>query len=614
MASGRLFIPGWMPARDSNGDPIPNVVVSFYQNETDVLASVYADDALTVPLTNPVAANSSGRFPQIYASDAMTYSASVDAPYGPAGQPFTFDGLQASQAADIAAANLAQGAAEDAEAALAATEAAIDAATQVGGGAAALAGALAGADAANVVVAGKANTDFGNVVASTGRSALGLAYSTQAEAQLATNNASTMTPLRAKQQLRTVVEYINPREPQYAGGSVVDGTTDCRAAVQAAIDYAKTLGTPFGGGCIKIKLPAGVINFTSTHPTKTDRVLDLTGCTNVVFEGEGLGATTLKFSSNVALFRNDETSASPLFYMTLKEFTIIGPYLKTTSPGSNLLSTGIYFGATNSCIIDNVRIYAVATGATWADTFHTEFFNLRINGQGDLAVRDGLYARDGNLALTENSVGIYGGRVFGCGRYGFRGECITGTSVFGLEVLGCGSIGVYLGDSPGGKDLKWFTWSGGLIDTCSDLLVVSKGASAVAEFMHWSGLWLGYASEGGGNGKGADLRGLKNCTFRADLIVNVDRGVEVSNGESVTIDVGTIGDYDRSLVGDSAVVVVDSLHCNIRIGTAKKSTGSPGATAYVETGTSNYNLITGVFDGAVTTIGAQSNKVGTIVY
>lgn len=173
MASGRLFIPGWMPARDSNGDPIPNVVVSFYQNETDVLASVYADDALTVPLTNPVAANSSGRFPQIYASDAMTYSASVDAPYGPAGQPFTFDGLQASQAADIAAANLAQGAADDAEAALAATEEAIEAATQAGGGSAAVAGALAGAtagteagtEAAQAVLILKTDTDAENVPA-----------------------------------------------------------------------------------------------------------------------------------------------------------------------------------------------------------------------------------------------------------------------------------------------------------------------------------------------------------------------------------------------------------------------------------------------------------------
>jgi len=215
MASGRLFIPGWMPARDSNGDPIPNVVVSFYQNETDVLASVYADEALTVPLTNPVAANSSGRFPQIYASDAMTYSASVDAPYGPAGQPFTFDGLQASQAADIAAANLAQGAAEDAEAALAATEAAIDAATQVGGGAAALAGALAGATAgtaaANVVVATKLDkgqnlADLNSIA--TARANIGLGV------------------------------YKRPEDFDPTAGSGGDDT----AAIQAAIDAAKGSG------------------------------------------------------------------------------------------------------------------------------------------------------------------------------------------------------------------------------------------------------------------------------------------------------------------------------------------------------------------------------------
>lgn len=145
MASGRLFLPSWMPARDSNGDPIPNVSVSFYVNGTDILATVFADEALTTPLANPVYANSSGRFPQIYADDAVLYSASVEAPYGPAGQPFTFDGLQASQAADIAAANLAQGAAEDAEAALAEITEVIEAAQAAGGGEAAVAGAIAGA-------------------------------------------------------------------------------------------------------------------------------------------------------------------------------------------------------------------------------------------------------------------------------------------------------------------------------------------------------------------------------------------------------------------------------------------------------------------------------------
>lgn len=466
----------------------------------------------------------------------------------------------------------------------------------------------------NAVVAGKADTNFGNVVASTGRAALGLSYSTQAEAQTATNNASTMTPLRAKQQLRTVVECVNPREPQYAGGAVVDGVTDCRAAVQAAIDYAKTLGTRFGGGCIKIKLPAGVLNFTSTHPTKTDRVLDFTGCSNVVLDGEGIGATTLKFSPNVAFLKNDDTSASPLFAATMKQFTIIGPYLKNTSPGSNLTSAGIYLGASNSCLIDDVRVYSCATGVSWADTFHTEIWNIRLNGQADLACRDGLYARDGSVGLSENSVGIYGGRVFGCGRYGFRGECVTGSCVFGLEVLGCGSIGVYLGDSPGGKDLKWFTWSGGLIDTCSDLIVVSKGTSTVANLLHWSGMWLGYATEGSDQGKGIDLRGVTDCTFRADVLVNTDRAIELSGCDRVTIDVGSIKDYDRTLAGNVAVLLTNTLHSTVRIGTTKKATGGASTTALLETGTSNYNLVSGVFDGAVTTIGAQSNKVNTIVY
>ena len=164
MAAGRLFIPGWMPARDSDGDPIPNVSASFYQNETDVLAVVYADEALTTPLTNPVKANSSGRFPQIYADDSQLFSVSVEAPYGPPGQPFTFDGLSASQAADIAAANMAQGAADDVDAAI---QAAIEA-----GGVAGTAGALAGQQAAQAVVATKADVTGGNVNPATFRSAI----------------------------------------------------------------------------------------------------------------------------------------------------------------------------------------------------------------------------------------------------------------------------------------------------------------------------------------------------------------------------------------------------------------------------------------------------------
>lgn len=114
MAAGRIVVPSWMPALDSDGNPIPNVLLYVYQNLTTTLASVFSDEALTIPLTNPVPANSSGRLPAIWADDAVDYSVSVEAPYGPAGIPFTFDDLSPSQSADFLAAAVAEAAATDA--------------------------------------------------------------------------------------------------------------------------------------------------------------------------------------------------------------------------------------------------------------------------------------------------------------------------------------------------------------------------------------------------------------------------------------------------------------------------------------------------------------------
>lgn len=107
MAAGRIIIPGWMPAFDSDGVPIPNARMFFYQNETTTLATVYADMALTTPLTNPVEANSSGQFPAIWADDANLFSVTIDAPYGPPGQPFTFDDIGPSTSSNTSAANKA---------------------------------------------------------------------------------------------------------------------------------------------------------------------------------------------------------------------------------------------------------------------------------------------------------------------------------------------------------------------------------------------------------------------------------------------------------------------------------------------------------------------------
>lgn len=107
MAAGRIIVPSWMPAVDNDGVPIPNARLFFYQNETTTLATVYADMTLTTPLPNPVEADSSGQFPGIWADDANLFSVTVDAPYGPPGQPFTFDDLGPSTSTNTSAINKA---------------------------------------------------------------------------------------------------------------------------------------------------------------------------------------------------------------------------------------------------------------------------------------------------------------------------------------------------------------------------------------------------------------------------------------------------------------------------------------------------------------------------
>lgn len=457
----------------------------------------------------------------------------------------------------------------------------------------------------------RALEDLSNVDDAIGREALGVSFPTQAQAEAASVNSGAMTPLRSKQQLRTVVEYINAREY----GAVADGTTDDRAALQAAVDYAKTLGTYFYGGCIKVRLPRGTMKFTSTHPTKTDRVIDLTGANNVIIEGEGYGSTTLFFTPNVSLFKNDETKAAPLTHTILGRFTILGPYQAASAPLVNVASCGIDLGASNGVSIDTVRVYACGTGMAWRDCYHCEIVFPRITGLGNLACRDGLYAKDGDITLTENAVGIFGGRVYGCTRYGYRGECISGSSIVGLELVGCGEVAMYLGDSPQGKDLKWFNAIGLVLDTSGDLLKVSKGTSTLAHLLNISGAWAGFANDDSpAVGIGVELSGIAESTFAFDTVANTHFGLNVTGCGRVTVAVRSLQGYDHVNAGGVAIICNNTSHSRFDIGTCTKAPGSASSTAFVEQGTSNYNLITGIFDGAVTTIGANSNKAGCIVY
>lgn len=70
--AGRL-IGAWNPALDSSGDPISGSKLTTWTSGTTTPKPTFTDSSLTVNLTNPVVADSAGRFPEIWSADGGTY-------------------------------------------------------------------------------------------------------------------------------------------------------------------------------------------------------------------------------------------------------------------------------------------------------------------------------------------------------------------------------------------------------------------------------------------------------------------------------------------------------------------------------------------------------------
>lgn len=70
--AGRL-IGAWNPALDSTGIALSGAKLHTYVAGTTTPKQTFADAGLTVPLANPIAADSAGRFPEIWSADGGTY-------------------------------------------------------------------------------------------------------------------------------------------------------------------------------------------------------------------------------------------------------------------------------------------------------------------------------------------------------------------------------------------------------------------------------------------------------------------------------------------------------------------------------------------------------------
>ena len=138
-----IYVPGAMPSFGLNGQPVI-ATLNFYENDTVTPATVYADEALSTPLTWPLVSDVSGNFPAVWGPDDSNFSVLWSTNDG---QSETWDGVNGQTTANgalLAGANAAAAAAEtaqtaaetaetNAEAAEAAAQVILDAVIAAGG-------------------------------------------------------------------------------------------------------------------------------------------------------------------------------------------------------------------------------------------------------------------------------------------------------------------------------------------------------------------------------------------------------------------------------------------------------------------------------------------------
>lgn len=80
--AAQIYYPPFIPAFSSNGAPVAGAMLNFYVSGTSMRTPVFADDALTIPLPNPVVADGSGKYPNVFLDEAIVYRVVQTGPDG----------------------------------------------------------------------------------------------------------------------------------------------------------------------------------------------------------------------------------------------------------------------------------------------------------------------------------------------------------------------------------------------------------------------------------------------------------------------------------------------------------------------------------------------------
>lgn len=77
MTNAPRYVTPYAYAYDPTGEPIPEALLYFFLGDSSTAAATYFDAGLTVPNTNPVAADATGTFPAIFLDPSLVYKAQL---------------------------------------------------------------------------------------------------------------------------------------------------------------------------------------------------------------------------------------------------------------------------------------------------------------------------------------------------------------------------------------------------------------------------------------------------------------------------------------------------------------------------------------------------------
>jgi hypothetical protein len=430
MAAGRIVIASRMPALDLNGDPHAGAKLYLWVNKTTTPASLYADEALTVPLPNPTAADAGGRFPDMWAEAGtelapVLYSVQLTQASGaPVESPSTFDNYRPSLDYNTAAVALAENAASTA---VSAGEIAQEALEQI------LELAAAAPEAPSV--ANKLNRDGDNL----GDSGPELRTALQVIRAVTPEQAATAS-------LAAAYAYSQRLPFFYDGEADLSVTLDFSAAttnaqrfaiLKTACDWQSQCLLP-GLGKVKLMIPDGLWNVGNEY------IIRRAGQPPLWIEAASGAPDFINISgiavTNVSgtLYEVTVTAASALPARVVAGFPIGLNFVE----GDN--SARAFSGAAQVLTVapDRLsftyrrRFYAAPTAPTTLSNTASSISGVI---QSQLMIPQAAFAWSGGLATTEGFFNLYAGAI--CySRY--MGWSYTGTSTDG-SVMSLGQPGTY---------------------------------------------------------------------------------------------------------------------------------------------------------------------------